>query len=119
MLVLTRVVQTSIACPAQWNAWDAAGNYYYLRYRGGHGQVKQYRTADWVNAAEDELVRVVADFRYGHELDGCIELAEFAELAGIVIAEGAMITGIGDYWRDELILRGVISPSALEEGSGK
>ncbi len=25
-----------------------------------------------------------------------------------------MITGIGDYWRDELILRGVVSPSALE-----
>lgn len=118
MLTLVRIIQTCIACPAQWDAWDAEGNYYYLKYRGGHGQVRQYETADWVEAAEDELVRIVADFRYGHPLDGSLSLEDFAELAGIAIAENAMITGLGDYWRDELILGGVISPSALEgEGS--
>lgn len=115
MLTLTRVVQTAMACPSQWDAWDAEGNYYYLRYRYGHGQVKQYKTADWTGAHEEQLVRVVASFYFGHPLDGVISLADFARLAGITIAEDAMVTGLGDYWRDELILGGVISPSALEE----
>ena len=115
MLTLVRVVQTSIACPSQWDAWDAEGNYYYLRYRYGHGQVKQYRTADWVDAHEDELIGVVASFYFGHPLDGILALEEFAGHAGITLAQDAMITGLGDHWRDELILGGAISPSVLEE----
>lgn len=114
MLTLTRVVQTCLACPSQWDAWDGDGNYYYLRYRYGHGQVRQYRTAGWADADEDQLIGVVADFEHGHELDGTISLADFTQLAGITLHADAAVTGFGDYLRDELTLRGVVSPSALE-----
>jgi len=115
MITLIHVVQTSIACPSQWDAWDADGNYYYLRYRYGHGQVRQYRTADWVDAAEDELVGIVADFEHGHPLDGDIALEDFARLAGIAVSAHAMVSGYGDHLRDQLILEGVLHLKDLEE----
>src|SRR5437870_4567412 len=43
-LTLVRAVQISVACPAQWDAWDAEGNYYYLRYRSGCGRIERYET---------------------------------------------------------------------------
>lgn len=115
MLTLSRIVQTCLACPSQWDAWDAEGNYYYLKYRYGHGQVRHYQTEDWVESALDQLIAVVADFRHGHPLDGIISLEEFAERAGIAVAEGAIITSLGDYWRDGLILAGVLDPRVLDE----
>ena len=78
--------------------------------------MRQYQTAHWAGAADDELIAVVARFRRGHELDGSISLEVFARLAGITLADGAMLTGIGDYWRDELILRGALGPEILEDG---
>jgi hypothetical protein len=113
-LKLARVIQTSLACPSQWDAWGADGDYYYLRYRHGHGSVRQYKSRDWVTAAEDELIRQVTSFDYGHPLDGAISLDEFAALAGITIVPDVMVTGFGDYLRDELVLGGVI-PLAGEE----
>jgi hypothetical protein len=71
-VTLTRAVQTCWACPSQWDAWDADGRYYYLRYRSGHGSVRA-----------DGARYPVADFDYGDSLDGFIELEKFAELAGI------------------------------------
>lgn len=117
MLTLVRVIQTCLACPSQWDAWDADGRYYYLRYRYGTGKVKHYRTEDWAESPQDELIAVVAEFEHGHPLDGVISLEEFAERAGIAIAGDAMITPLGDYWRDELIMLGLISPSELEDGA--
>lgn len=45
MVTLTRWVNTCEACPSQWDAWDAEGNYYYIRYRHGWGNISS-RDAD-------------------------------------------------------------------------
>ena len=86
MITLVRAVQTCTACPSQWDAWDADGNYYYLRYRSGHGQIRQYRTENWSGTTEEEFMGEIADFTYGHPLDGSIGLAQFAHLAGVTLA---------------------------------
>jgi hypothetical protein len=84
-----RLVQTSSGDPAQWDGWDQEGRYYYLRYRCGAGEVRQYRTPDWSQTRKDELIRIVAAFEHGHPLDGgVISLDEFAEHAGITIGLG-------------------------------
>jgi hypothetical protein len=106
-VTLARVVQTSSGCPAQWDGWDEEGRYYYLRYRYGTGEVRQYRTPDWHRTRKDELIRVVTTFEHGHPLDGVIALGEFAENAGITIAAGAALTGFWDHARDELVMRGM------------
>lgn len=80
-IVLVRAVQTCMACPSQWDAWDATGRYYYLRYRHGHSTVDEFASANW-HAWGDSLRRV-AEFYYGDELDGVISLEDFAQAAGI------------------------------------
>lgn len=113
MITIVKAVQTSMACPSQWDAWDAEGNYYYLRYRGGCGSVDQYATENWVDApwvdnpdetqpgwirrANTEYVRTVVEFQYGHPLDGSITLEEFAVQAGIALAPDLDRTG---FWRN-------------------
>lgn len=114
-LTFVRVVQTAMACPSQWDAWDAKGNYYYCRYRYGHGQVRHYKTAEWVNDFEEQLIAVVADFERGHPLDGIISLEEFAQHAGITIDERAMVTDFGNYVYDELVLGGTIGLESPDE----
>src|SRR6266536_819421 len=97
MIVLVRVVQTCMACPSQWDAWDADGNYYYLRYRSGHGEIRRYRTEHWVDSTDDEYVETVGSFDYGHPLDGSIDLTDFARLAGIALAPG--LAHLGNVFR--------------------
>jgi hypothetical protein len=96
MITLVRAVQTCMACPSQWDAWDDTGNYYYLRYRSGHGSVTQYVSENWVGSRGDEFVAHISDFKYGHPLDGTITLEKFAELAGLTLAPGIERTA---YWR--------------------
>lgn len=74
---IVKAVQTSWACPSQWDAWTDEGQYLYLRYRNGYG----YARADeyWSNVPGE----VIESFSYGHPLDGVIELEQFCELAGI------------------------------------
>jgi hypothetical protein len=82
-------VQTCRACPSQWNAWDADGRYYYLRYRCGRGTVETAESpADYVDQATPWPVMLV-EFRHGYPLEGEIELGEFLELAGMALAPGA------------------------------
>jgi len=83
VITLARAVRTCIACPSQWDAWDAAGNYYYLRYRHGHGSVRSYPSAEWTGPGV-----MVAEFAYGDHLDGSMDLGEFAEHAGLALAPG-------------------------------
>lgn len=117
MIILTEAVRTSTACPAQWDARDADGNYYYLRYRSGCGSARQYETPDWyMNFGRDELIREVAAFRYGHPLDGSISLEKFCELAGLGLAEGLEETGYGQHVTDELILHGITELLEGQEG---
>lgn len=33
MIKITKIIQTSMACPSQFDMWDENGNYYYVRYR--------------------------------------------------------------------------------------
>lgn len=70
---LVRIVQTCCACPSQWDAWDEEGNYYYLRYRFGHGTVDK-------GSVRGELI---ASFTYGNDLDGSMRIEQFLELAGL------------------------------------
>lgn len=118
MITLVRVIQTAIAFPSQWDAWDADGNYYYLRYRHGYGEVRQYKSENWVDApwrddipvgtpglvylANTEYIRTVSTFEYGDPLDGSIELAEFAEHAGIALSPDIVSTGYGHYVESKL-----------------
>jgi hypothetical protein len=80
-------VQTCDACPSQWDAWDSEGRYWYLRYRYGHGEARQYPDENWVQLwVPNYEAREVLSFGYGHSLDGVITLEKFAELAGLVLS---------------------------------
>lgn len=79
---LVRAVQTCRACPSQWDAWDASGQYYYLRFRSGHGTVETAADAkDYVDIATPNTT--VASFTHGDRLDGLMDLEEFLAHAGI------------------------------------
>ena len=120
---IVRAVQTSLACPAQWDAWDEEGNYYYLRFRHGYGSVTQYKSENWMDAPQvkpykewgpgdnihnmnTEFIREVTAFEYGDEWLGHITLEKFTELAGFELAENLCFTGFGDHIRDELVQDG-------------
>lgn len=107
---LVRTVQTSFACPSQWDAWDAEGNYYYLRYRHGYGQIRRYENENWyeLHPPHSECIEVIAEFEYGDPLDGDIELDDFARLAGIEIEPVAFRTGYADHLRAELVFDGLV-----------
>lgn len=120
---IVRAVQTAMACPSQWDLWDADGNYYYARYRNGCGELRQYQTEDWVDApfkenvdetepgwgirANSEYIRTVATFRNDDEWDGFITLEEFARKTGLELTPNLYETGYGDHLRDELIKDGM------------
>jgi hypothetical protein len=126
-VIITRVTQTSMACPAQWDAWDDEGNYYYLRFRGGCGQMRQYTTADWVDVdyianwksdipvpkQNPAFVREIAFFERvipddpDWMYDGDISLEEFAQRAGFTLALESH-TSFGHHIRDELVTRGLV-----------
>jgi len=72
MITITKAVQTCFACPSQWDAWDADGNYYYLRFRWGHGTVTD---------GTKQVAAFAGDDPYG----GFIDLDEFCERAGITL----------------------------------
>lgn len=81
VVTLVDAVQTCTACPSQWDAWDATGQYYYLRYRSGRGTVETAASSTAYVAAGP--ISLVAEFMHGDGLDGEITLKEFAELAGL------------------------------------
>jgi hypothetical protein len=83
-IVLAKVVQTCWACPSQWNAWDAEGRYYYLRYRSGIGTVDTYPDPD-PDTWNEPPIGAAARFEHGDELDGQISLHDFLALAGLRI----------------------------------
>ena len=116
-VTLVRVVQTCMACPSQWDGWDAEGYYYYLRFRTGHGSITRYGGPN--GEGSDEAWNhfdgvLISEFSYGHPLDGFLTLEEFAHLAGIGLAPALMRTSFGEHIRDELILDGTLSPRLLE-----
>lgn len=90
-VILVKIVQTCVACPSQWDAWDLDGNYWYLRYRHGHGTAERQRGPDpgtWTNVGAPDI-----SFQpdgAGH-LDGSISLEDFCRHAGLNIAPSAEI----------------------------
>lgn len=103
-VVIVKAVQTCLACPSQWDAWDSEGRYWYLRYRHAHGEARQYTQGpDWY---EDESWPEPVDlltFSYGDSpYDGVIELDKFCELAGIWLDPLAEVTPWGRYMSEAL-----------------
>lgn len=97
-VVLVRAIQTTPVCPAQWDAWDAEGRYYYLCHRSGRGSVDHHPSPDpetWdtgelgnIAHFEEELPRDIEDLE---------ELAAFCELAGIRLADDVRFTTYAEY----------------------
>ena len=84
-ITLVRAEQTCFGCPSQWDAWDAEGSQYYLRFRHGHGtvHVRGRMTEfgmEWLDRGEE-----IASFSTDDPYDGIINLPEFAERAGITL----------------------------------
>jgi hypothetical protein len=53
-IILVRAVQTCIAAPCQWDAWDVNGRYYYLHFRGGIGWIgHSYDKNEAIDSFED------------------------------------------------------------------
>jgi len=88
VVTLVRVIQTCDACPSQWDAWDDTGGYWYLRYRYGRGQARQYASGpDWTWGPDGgEEPRRTLVFEHGNALDGVISLEKFAGLASLVLS---------------------------------
>jgi hypothetical protein len=90
--VLARVVETCSACPSQWDAWTATGQYLYLRYRFGIGTVDTYDSTDcetWTRPPDGEVAR------FGESsLDGDINLADFLQATGLQLAPDAEVRTI-------------------------
>jgi hypothetical protein len=97
MIILVRTVQTSSACPAQWDAWDADGNYYYLRFRHGHGTVQ---AMDEQNPNYQS--GLVAHFIDDDPWNGSIELADFAARAAIGLSTDLEEKGFAEYFNEAL-----------------
>lgn len=129
MITLVRAVQTSIACPSQWDAWDAEGRYYYLRFRHGYGTVEAAPTKELWRADCVELP-VSEERPYGgyswpgtdflsehdfedEEADGSITLEGFCEKAGLALAPDIERTAWGRHIMNELQAAFKDDPAAL------
>lgn len=98
MITIVRAVQTCAACPAQWDSWDAEGNYYYLRFRHGHGTVQTMEAP----GSGDYWAEPVASFTDDDPWNGTIELEEFAERAGIALSPHLRLKSYGQYFVEEM-----------------
>ncbi len=84
-VLIVKAVQTCIACPSQWDAWDLDGNYWYLRYRHGRGTAERQPGPDISTWRDDPPAMA---FKCGDHLSGSMELGEFCERAGLNLALG-------------------------------
>ena len=80
-VILVKTVQTCRACPSQWNAWDLDGNYWYLRYRHGHGTAERQPGPDvdtwaWKENGDISFTNEGTDLE-----DGEISLEDFCRMA--------------------------------------
>ena len=82
---IVRAIQTCSACPSQWDAWDSEGNYWYLRFRHGHGTAERQPSSD-IHSWEGKPPEF--EFATGEALDGVIDLPDFCMRAGMELALG-------------------------------
>jgi hypothetical protein len=84
---LVKVVQTCIAAPSQWLAWDADGTQLYLRYRHGRGRV------EYGDGSQREApIYVCWDDRGGSHMS----LEKFMAKADLTLAPDAEVTPLDD-----------------------
>ncbi|MFD9124565.1 hypothetical protein [Kitasatospora sp. NPDC059571] len=88
-VTLARVVQTSVGCPLQWDAWTTTGQCLYLRYRHGEGTVEQHPSED-VDTWDGEESRLWTSWDDGTN-GGWIDLNDFLATAGLLLAPEAEV----------------------------
>lgn len=101
-VTIVRAVQTSAGCPSQWNAWDTYGQYYYLRYRYGHGTAHAFPDEDSTKWSYEAWHSPVARFDSGGPLDGVIAFDEFCRQAGLAIAPIIEYQCFGRYFNGQI-----------------
>lgn len=91
---LVRVVQTGSACPSQWDAWTAGGQYLYLRYRHGEGRVEWHPGpdpgADTPDSWDEGRSGLLTEWDDGTDSGG-ISLESFLLAAALALAPGASV----------------------------
>lgn len=100
-IVIVRAVQTCLACPSQWDAWDANGQYYYLRWRNERGSVDAFDDKDpstWGPGQLGTIAHWRGDLPWE---DG--ELQAFCDRAGLTLAPDADVTSWQEYIEQECI----------------
>jgi hypothetical protein len=115
-IVIVRAVCTSIACPSQWDAWDAEGRYYYLRYRHGCGYIQHWPGGPNFWERQDEEPETIAQFEYGDPLDGSMTLAEFVFHAKVEISTDMKETSWGQHFMQ--MLKTAVAKVGEEENGG-
>lgn len=93
---IVKAHQTSWACPSQWDAYDAEGNYWYLRFRHGYGTATTYPQSS-VDTWDNRSPRFEFDAAEDG-LDGVIDLQDFCDRAGIELALDSAETSVYDFW---------------------
>ncbi|MBM9504183.1 hypothetical protein [Actinacidiphila acididurans] len=92
---LVRVVQTCSACPSQWDAWTADGQYLFLRYRHGQGCVEWHPgpdpDSDTPGSWNKGLSGLLTEWDDGTG-SGVISLEDFLAAAGLALASGASVS---------------------------
>lgn len=77
---MVRLLRTCWACPSQWDAWDADGKQYYIRYRHGWFSVEAVSGPNWVY--DDSEPRSIIEMDHGDDDGGVMDDAEMIELTG-------------------------------------
>lgn len=89
-IVLVKAVQTCLACPSQWDAWDADGTYYYLRHRNGRGSVDSFADPNpetWGAGQLGEIAHFRGEYDWTADHTDMDELAWFCGEAGLTLAD--------------------------------
>jgi hypothetical protein len=84
-VILAKVIETCRACPAQWDAWDLDGNYWYLRYRSNRGSAERQPSPDlqtWTDGPPNMSFDTTGEYPPMH---GVMDLPEFCRRAGLGI----------------------------------
>ena len=88
-------METCAACPNQWDAWTADGQYLYLRYRSGIGTVDAYDAPGpdgWTVPPDGRVARFEEDEPSAID----IELDDFLRRTGLRLAPDAVVSSKDD-----------------------
>lgn len=88
---LSKIVQTCSACPSQWEGLLDDGQYFYARFRGGHGTFSVGTSVD----------QAVCEWSVGDWLNGSMYTEELFE---VLVENGINVSGVEvlsyDAWRN-------------------